>query len=209
MGLLDFLNKILPSSGTSKPKKKKKSVSTPQTSKKQTLAHKKKKATQKDPAFSLKVPSKTKSRKKSKQIKAEPIDETALGFSISLKADDAYAKKRNAIRVPVKGLTVYIHRLKKSFKTSDISATGLGFKFAKPRIKGGVKLEMDIILNGTKMASGVLCKVMRHEGGNVGCQFVDLDRAQDDAVNKVVLIGQKEQAARKAAKKDEGFKQPS
>nr|WP_321257511.1 PilZ domain-containing protein [uncultured Pseudodesulfovibrio sp.] len=159
--------------------------------------------------MSLKVQTKGKGRKKSKQISSDPIDETALGFSISLKSDDAYAKKRNAIRISVDGLAVNIPRLKKTFEVSDISATGLGFKFAKPRIKAGVKIKMDLILKGTNLATNVLCQVRRHEKGNVGCVFVELDRAQDDAVHKIVLIGQKEQAARKAARKDQDFKLPS
>ncbi|WP_243925085.1 PilZ domain-containing protein [Pseudodesulfovibrio sp. S3-i] len=155
----------------------------------------------------LDLKDKPKGRKKSHQVTVDPIDETALGFSISLKDD--HVKKRHSLRISVKGLKVFIPRLKKSFEVSDISPTGLGFKFEKPRIKGGVKLEMDIVLEGKKEAVGVLCKVMRHERGNVGCAFVELDRAQDDAVHKIVLIGQKQQAERKKAKKDAEFKIPT
>ncbi|NDV20062.1 hypothetical protein GO013_11610 [Pseudodesulfovibrio sp. JC047] len=140
---------------------------------------------------------------------AAPIDEAALGFSISLKSNDAYAKRRHAIRIAVKGLTVFIPRLKKRFEVADISATGLGFKFQKPHIKAGAKIKMDIFLKGEKQVANVLCQVRRHEKGKVGCIFVELDRAQDDAINKIVLIGQKEQAARKAATKDKNFKLPS
>ena len=60
---------------------------------------------------------------------------------------DEQAKKRSAIRITVKNLAVRIPRLKKIFKVSDISATGLGFIFEKPRIKAGVELKMDIILD--------------------------------------------------------------
>ncbi|WP_419788181.1 PilZ domain-containing protein [Pseudodesulfovibrio sp.] len=91
---------------------------------------------------------------------------------------------------------------------NNISATGLGFDFEKPRIKGGVKLEMDIILNGKTRISGVMAKVMRHERGSVGCVFQDLDRAQDDEVHAIVLLGQKQQAERKKAHRDTGFKVP-
>ena len=155
----------------------------------------------------IKLAGKPKGRKKTHQVKADPIDEAALGFSISLKGENG--KKRSAIRITVKGLAVRIPRLKKILKVSDISATGLGFPFEKPRIKAGVELKMDIILNKEIVAKDVLCKVRRHEKGNVGCRFVDMDRAQDDAINKVVLLGQKEMAERKKAKKDAAFKIPT
>lgn len=208
MGLLNILKNIFSSSET--PTRKKKSQK-PTTAKKNKgkKAARPKRPVKKSPDMSLKVQTKGKGRKKSKQISSDPIDETALGFSISLKSDDAYAKKRNAIRISVDGLTVNIPRLKKAFEVSDISATGLGFKFAKPRIKAGVKIKMDLILKGKNLATNILCQVRRHEKGNVGCVFVDLDRAQDDAVHKIVLIGQKEQAARKAARKDQNFKLPT
>ena len=158
---------------------------------------------------SITLAGKTKGRKKSEQVTADPIDEAALGFSISLKSNDENAKKRSAIRIRVKGLAIRIPRLKKIVKVTDISATGLGFPFEKPRIKGGVELKMDIILNKKIVAKDVQCKVMRHEKGLVGCRFVELDRAQDDAVSKVVLLGQKQMAERKKAKKDAEFKIPT
>ena len=104
---------------------------------------------------------------------------------------------------------MHVIRLNKQFPVSDISATGLGFEFEKPRVKGGVKLKMDIYLNGNLKTSGIMCKVMRHERGSVGCIFEELDRAQDDAVHEVVLLGQKQQAARKNAHKDREFKIPT
>lgn len=152
---------------------------------------------------------KEKKRKKSEKVSAAPIDEKALGFSISLKNEDAQSKKREALRIKVDNLFVHVSRLNRKYAVTDISATGLGFAFEKPRIKGGVELVMTIILDGKVAAKDVQCKVMRHERGSVGCVFVDLDRAQDDAVHAIVLRGQKEQAARKAARKDREFTLPS
>lgn len=134
--------------------------------------------------------------KKAAGFHSAPVDESALGFSISIK--DEQAAKRNAIRVEVKGLTVFVHRLNKPYRVADISATGIGFRFEKPRVKGGVQLKMDLLLDGKKEIEGVTAKVMRHEQGVVGCAFVDLDRHQEDAVSRLVLMGQKQQAARKA-----------
>ena len=113
----------------------------------------------------------------------------ALGFSITIK--DGKITKRKAFRITVDGLAAFIPRLGKTFPVSDISASGLGFRFQKPRIKCGVKIKMDLLINGGREVEGVLCKVMRHERGVVGCAFVELDRKQEDAVSRIVLEGEK------------------
>lgn len=133
-------------------------------------------------------------RKTAASIVAE-CDEEALGFSISLQHSDS--RKRAALRISLEGLELYIHRLKKKYPATDISATGVGFSFEKPRIKGGVELAVDILHEGEVKAKNVMCRVMHHEQGTVGCRFVELDRSQDDAVNKLVLLGQKIQAERR------------
>jgi len=224
MGFLDTILNIFSRSGKSKPKGKKpsdaqsatgaprKGSSTEAPKRAQaagTAKPARKPAPQTGDSLSLSVPKKDPKRKKARQVKAAPIDESALGFSISLKGEDERAKKRNALRIKVKGLTVFIHRLKKQFPVTDISATGLGFAFEKPHVKGGVKLVMDIYLEGVKKAGDIECKVMRHERGSVGCIFIDLDRHQDDAVHEIVLLGQKQQTERKNAMKDLEFKLPS
>lgn len=192
MGILDSISSLFSKTDKDKPKK---------------VRPKRKR--EKGADDGIKLSGKAKKRKKATQVTADPIDESALGFSISLKDEDAQAKKRNAIRIAVDGLRVRIPRLKKILKVTDISATGLGFAFEKPRIKGGVKLKMDLVLGKKIIAKEVLCKVMRHDRGSVGCVFIDLDRAQDDAISKVVLLGQKQQAERKRAKKDAEFKIPT
>ena len=223
MGLFSFITDLFSSSGKNKPKKKKAASKkaaakkpnqadslkiakkkTPKTTAKKKTA---KKSAVKDIGLSISGKG-TKKRKKSRQVSADPIDADALGFSISLKGDDEHAKKRNAIRIRVDGLTVLVKRLGKQFPVTDISATGLGFAFEKPRVKGGILLEMDLILDGETKIAGLVAKVMRHERGSVGCIFQELDRAQDDTVHAIVLLGQKQQAARKKAKKDREFKIP-
>jgi hypothetical protein len=229
MGLFSAIKNIFskPDTGKGKGKKKKikkkiskdaalkkKKVSSKDTptvasSKKKSIKKKKLKKKKDSKNLSLKLSAKGKKRKKAEQVTSAPINKTALGFSISLKGENEHAKKRNALRIKVEGLTVHITRLNKQFPVSDISATGLSFEFEKPRVKGGVKLEMDIYLDGNKKASKVMCKVMRHNRGSVGCLFEDLDRTQDDMVHEIVLLGQKQQAARKAAHKDREFKIPT
>ncbi len=228
MGFFNFITDLFSKSGKKKPKKQKtakkkaapktassknavKKKSSPATGSPKNKKTVKKKAKQESTSrgilFSLN--GKGKKRKKSEKISSDPIDEKALGFSISLKGEDEQAKKRDALRITVKGLTVYIPRLNKKFAVTDISATGLGFAFEKPRVKAGIKLKMDIHLKEKVIATEILCKVMRHARGSVGCVFIDLDRAQDDAVHEIVLLGQKQQAARKNAAKDRDFKLPA
>lgn len=213
MGLFDFITNIFSKSDKGKPKKKKGAKKKTAPKKGAGKPVKKKKIAQKAKNSSGVLPfsldkTKGKKRKKSKQISADPIDAQALGFSISLKDEDEHSKKRKAVRIRVDGLEAHVHRLKKKFAVTDISATGLGFAFEKPRVKGGVKLKMDLYLDGKIKAKDIMCKVMRHERGSVGCLFMELDRAQDDTVHEVVLLGQKQQAARKSQAKDLDFKLP-
>lgn len=229
MGLLDSITNIFSKSDKDKPKKKKKKAAkkkaegdvdvkvglkkkkkaapTKEAAKKKKPVKKKKKESSGILPFSLDK-KRGKKRKKSKQISADPIDEQSLGFNISIKGEDAQSKKRKAVRITVSGLVVHVQRLKKKYEVTDISATGLGFAFEKPRVKGGVKLKLDLILNGEVKAKDLLCKVMRHDRGSVGCIFQDLDRGQDDAVHEVVLLGQKQQTAKKNAQKDRDFELP-
>ncbi|WP_243545804.1 PilZ domain-containing protein [Pseudodesulfovibrio tunisiensis] len=205
MGLFDIFKKIFSKSQKKHPDTRASGNASAKSGKK-TAKHSGK-GRKKSQEISL-APTDSKHRRKSTRIKADPIDEKALGFSISLKAEDEHAIKRNAIRIRVKGLRVRVPRLKAVFPVADISATGLGFKFEKPRIKSGVTLKMDLAVGKEIRAKGVLCKVRRHERGVVGCVFMDLDRAQDDAVHAIVLLGQKQQAARRAKRRDEEFKLP-
>lgn len=206
MGIFDSIKNIFSKSDTDASQRKKKKKTSAKGKKK---AAKGKKA-QSSQGLDLTVtPPKGKKRKRSTQVAAAPINKDALGFSISLKGEDSQAKKRNAVRIEVDGLQAHVKRLKKKFKVTDISATGIGFAFEKPRIKGGVKLEMDLYLNGELKVSGLTGKVMRHERGSVGCIFLDLDRHQDDIVHEIVLLGQKQMAAKKTASKDRDFTLPS
>lgn len=212
MGFLDFFTNLFARSGKSKSRAKKKPAQRAPSPKSAPASKAGKKDGKKGSGDDLGVSIakvKEKKRKKSMKVSAAPIDEKALGFSISLKSEDAQAKKREALRIRVDNLFVHVSRLNKKYPVTDISATGLGFAFEKPRVKAGVELVMTIILDGKVVAKDVQCKVMRHDRGSVGCVFVDLDRAQDDAVHGIVLRGQKEQAARKAAQKNRDFKIPA
>jgi len=134
-----------------------------------------------------------KGRKKSK-VEAAPIDEEALGFSF--KAPKAKDERRNAVRVSVEGLALRVDRVG-VLPCINISATGAGFRFSKARFKHGVKLTLALEFQEKTVAEGIAAKVVRHDGDAVGVEFLELDRRQEDAVSKLVLVGQKQQAARR------------
>jgi hypothetical protein len=211
MGFFDFFTNLFSRSGATKTGGKPASASKAAKSGGATKGKKAKggQKASKEPLGLTVSKAKGEKRKKSTKVSSAPIDEKALGFSISLKQEDAQSKKREALRIKVDNLFVHVSRLNKKYPVTDISATGLGFAFEKPRVKGGVELTMTIILDGQVKAKDVQCKVMRHVRGSVGCVFVDMDRAQDDAVHAIVLLGQKQQAARKAAQRDREFTIPS
>ncbi|WP_449242737.1 PilZ domain-containing protein [Desulfovibrio sp.] len=112
--------------------------------------------------------------------------------------DEAKGEKRKAFRVSVRGLDVACPELGSVYPTTDISATGLGFRFQGPRVKGGTALTLTLRYGGKALAQGIPGKVMRHEGGVVGCAFLELSRTQEDAIYKIVL------AAQRAAKPQQG-----
>lgn len=191
-----------------KKKKSKKQTEQDLKLKKAAAQKKKKKLPQADVGDVIKL-KKAKGKVKAKAITAEPVNEDALGFNIELDKDSEGAKKRKAFRITVDGLKIRCDRLGGLLDAADISASGIGFKFAKPRIKGGAVIKLDIVYKNKIMAEAVECKVMRHEKGVVGCMFIDMDRHQEDAMHALVVIGQKEQADRRRKQKDQDWKPPS
>lgn len=132
--------------------------------------------------------------KKKTEIKAEPIDEDALGFSF--KPPTNKEERRNAVRIAVDGLAIRVDRVG-LLPCINISATGAGFRFSKARFKHGVKLTLALEFQEKTVAEGIAARVVRHDGDAVGVEFLELDRRQEDAVSKLVLVGQKQQAARR------------
>lgn len=133
-------------------------------------------------------------KRKVKDVKADPIDEDALGFTF--KSERKEDERREAVRVPVDGLDVRVDRVG-TLSCVNISATGVAFRFNKARFKYGVELNLAFIYDNKVRTKDVNAKVIRHEKGVVGCVFENLDHRQDDVISKFLLIGQKQQAARR------------
>jgi len=147
--------------------------------------------------------------KKTQNFTSKPIDEDSLGFGISVNGHSEHASRRKAFRVSLKGLKVRCEPLGGLLETLDISALGIGFKYSKRKLKLGITIKLDIVYKSNIKAEQVACKIMRHEQGVVGCQFLAMERQQEDAVHELVVIGQKEMGERRKQKKDKNWKPTS
>ena len=149
-------------------------------------------------AFSLKTPPKPDPAKP--QAKPQPMarpkdpegeDGEAPAPDLEVKSGSEKKEKRTAFRVPIRGLDIACAELNARCPALDISATGIGFQYQGPRVKGGTILTLDVRLAGKILAQQVPAKVMRHEGGILGCAFLELNRVQEDAVGKIVVGAQR------------------
>lgn len=150
-----------------------------------------------------------KKKKKAAHITAAPIDEENLGFGVSLDEHGQQSCRRKAYRVSLQGLTVRCAPLGGLLDAVNLSASGIGFSYQARRLKLGVTIRIDILHNENVTVKDVQCKIMRHDAGVVGCQFLPMDRHQEDAVYGLVVTGQKEMAERRRIKKDQNWTPPS
>lgn len=133
-------------------------------------------------------------RRRARKVEAAPIDEATLGFAfVAQKPED---ERRDAVRVPVAGLEIRVDRVG-MVPCVNISATGIAFRFDKAHFRTGVTLTMALVYESEVSVEGIVAKVVRHDGGIVGCAFVELDVPQEDAISRFLLLGHKEQAAKR------------
>ena len=151
-------------------------------------------------AFSLKTPPKPDPAKPQAKPQPKPMarpkapedeDGEAPAPDLEIKSGSEKKEKRTAFRVPIRGLDIACAELNARCPALDISATGIGFQYQGPRVKGGTVLTLDVRLAGKILAQQIPAKVMRHEGGILGCAFLELNRVQEDAVGKIVVGAQR------------------
>lgn len=151
-------------------------------------------------AFSLKTPPKPDPAKPQAKAQPKPMarpkppedeDGEAPDPDLEIKSGSEKKEKRTAFRVPIRGLDIACAELNARCPALDISATGIGFQYQGPRVKGGTVLTLDVRLAGTVLAQQIPVKVMRHEGGVLGCAFLEMTRPQEEAVGKIVVGAQR------------------
>ncbi|NMC47928.1 MAG: PilZ domain-containing protein [Desulfovibrio sp.] len=119
-------------------------------------------------------------------------------FNKSVKSDPK--ERRRAYRVRIKDLQVVVHGQSATFTftAKDVSALGVGMMTSARAFKPGILIRLDIKKQGGQIiASGLTAKVVRAEGGVVGCQFQDMTKEQETILHSLVLEEQKRQAARR------------
>lgn len=112
-----------------------------------------------------------------------------MDFKISL--PDAEEKLRRAFRTRVPGLTVKFLELGITTPIKDISATGFAVD-GGPGMKEGMQYTVRLLLNDKLFLGDVRSTVIRVVGnGIVGLNFEELDRKQQQRLDKLVLEVQK------------------
>lgn len=129
-----------------------------------------------------------------KRRHGETSPEEALGFRVESGRPDGKPERRRSFRVRYPGLVCRIAELQKVFRVRDVSATGLGIEVKGKRIKAGARLHLVLGAEGKALIKGLVLRVVRHDEGLLGGEFEELDRAQEDRLNQLVLDAQKHQA---------------
>ncbi len=105
---------------------------------------------------------------------------------------DSANKARGAFRTSVPGLAIRIKGYLSSYSVKDFSVNGLAFVAGKDFFAIGKQLHIDLLLGQKEILLGMTCEVVRHIGdGLMGCVFIDLDKYQEERLDKLVLEIQK------------------
>ena len=107
---------------------------------------------------------------------------------------DSSNKARGAFRASVPGLAIRIKGHPEPFSVKDFSVNGLAFTSTAGHdlFKVNSKLEADLILGKKDILVGITLEIVRDIGkGLMGCVFVDLDKYQEERLDKLVLEIQK------------------
>ncbi len=99
---------------------------------------------------------------------------------------------RGAFRTSIPGLVIKISGRPKPYAVKDFSVNGLAFASDKDSFGVDEQFEVDFILGKKVLLSGLVLKVVRDIGkGLMGCIFVELDKYQEERLDKLVLEVQK------------------
>lgn len=99
---------------------------------------------------------------------------------------------RGAFRTSLSGLTIRVEGVETTFSVKDFSVKGLAFAAGDNKFEIGSELTVTLILCHKELLSGMKVKVVRDIGeGLIGCRFIDLDKYQEQRLDKLVLEVQK------------------
>ena len=119
------------------------------------------------------------------------------------KLDLPWESKRSAYRAHVPGLYAFIHEKERQYEVHDLSATGLAFFDGPEGFSVGKLLTIDLSMNGKVFVQGIPAVVVRvQDNGLTACLLEELDRWQEEKLDKLILEVQKLLIARRNARKD-------
>jgi len=105
---------------------------------------------------------------------------------------DSKNRARGAFRTSIPGLAIKLEGRPASYAVKDFSVNGLAFTAGNNGFKVDDQFKIDFILGGRVLLSGLVIKIVRDIGeGLMGCVFVDLDKYQEERLDKLVLEIQK------------------
>ncbi len=117
-----------------------------------------------------------------------PLEDLSFEYNTS--------NKREAYRV--KGLDLYVQLNDTKLKVKDLSSTGIGILNDKDiPFEKGMEINLSLLLKDNPLLEGLKAKVIRIKDKTIGCEFVDLDRRKELALDKIVLEYQKQELAKK------------
>ncbi len=102
------------------------------------------------------------------------------------------SSSRGAFRTSLPGLAIRIEGYEDSFPVKDFSVNGLAFTSGKHDFDVDTEFDLSLFLGEKELLSGLRAKVVREIGkGLMGCTFIDLDKYQEQRLDKLVLEVQK------------------
>lgn len=102
------------------------------------------------------------------------------------------SSSRGAFRTSLPGLAVRIEGYEGTFSVKDFSVNGLAFTSGDETFEKDKELDLDLILGQKELLTDLKVKVVRDIGeGLMGCTFIELDRYQEQRLDKLVLEVQK------------------
>ncbi|WP_320170635.1 PilZ domain-containing protein [Maridesulfovibrio sp.] len=105
---------------------------------------------------------------------------------------DSKNQARGAFRTSIPGLAIKISGKPAPYSVKDFSVNGLAFSSGGRKFNVGEQFSADFVLGPKVILSGLTIKIVRDIGkGLMGCIYVDLDKYQEERLDKLVLEVQK------------------
>ena len=110
-----------------------------------------------------------------------------IGFSYQTEGE----AKRRAFRASMPGLSARLKLGGDLLPVRDISAGGMSVEDSKERFNPGQSLEFELVFKDKLIITGLKGEITRRAGTMTGLRFLELDKRQEQRLDKLVLEIQK------------------